>query len=123
MKKFFGFGSPTPPPPAPPSKPPAPPSAPPSAPSVKPANPPVSIVGRWNEPKGTDTTEFHADGTVIEKPASGENIRGRYSLDGSKLKIRLDGLPEEISFTAALKGDTLEMTGPDGQQTRYQRVS
>jgi hypothetical protein len=60
---------------------------------------------------------------VTEKPAGGENIRGRYSLDGTKLKIRLEGVPEELSFSAALKGDTLEMTGPDGQLIRYQRVS
>ena len=80
------------------------------------------MVGRWKEPQGKDTTEFHADGTVTEKPATGENIRGRYTLDGVKLKIRLEGVADELSFTALLRGDTLEMTGPDGEATRYERV-
>lgn len=82
-----------------------------------------SLVGRWKEPQGKDTTEFHTDGTVTEKPATGENIRGRYALDGSKLKIKLDGVPDELSFSAVVRGDTLEMTGPDGEATRYERVS
>ena len=79
-------------------------------------------MGRWKEPKGSDTTEFHADGTVTEKPASGENIRGRYTLEGAKLKIRLEGVPDELSFSAVIKTDALEMTGPDGQTTRYERI-
>lgn len=81
------------------------------------------LVGRWREPQGKDTTEFHADGTVTEKPASGEKIRGRYSLDGAKLKINLDGVPDSLSFSAVVKANQLEMTDPDGQTTRYERVS
>ena len=80
-------------------------------------------MGRWKEPQGNDTTEFHTDGTVTEKPATGEKIRGRYTLAGVKLQIRLDGVPDELSFSAVVKGDTLEMTGPDGETTRYERVS
>ncbi len=122
MKKFFGFGSSTPPPPAPPSKPPAAPAHPP-APSAKAAAGSAPIVGRWREPKGTDTTEFHTDGSVTENPASGEKIRGRYTLDGTSLKIRLEGVTDELVFTAVVKGDALEMTGPDGETTRYQKIS
>lgn len=59
---------------------------------------------------------------MTEKPASGETIRGRYSLDGAKLKIRLEGLPDELSFSAVVKADALEMTDPDGQVTRYRRA-
>ncbi|MEP6822842.1 MAG: hypothetical protein ABI946_10880 [Chthoniobacterales bacterium] len=111
MRKFFGLGNSTPPtPPLPTTPPPAPLKA-------------ATIVGRWKEPNGKDVTEFHADKTVTEKPATGENIRGRYSLDGSKLKIDLDGVPDHLSFTAVIKGDTLEMTGPDGSTTRYERAS
>ena len=107
--KFFSKGSSTPPPPP--------------APGVKPATPATpAIVGRWKDPKESDTTEFHADGRVTEKPSSGETIRGRYTLDGTKLKIRLDGVPNELSFTAAIKDNKLEMTGPDGQMSRYDRV-
>ncbi len=116
MKKFFGFGSSTPPPPAPPARPPSPPVAP----AAKPAT--AGLVGRWKEPNGTDTTEFRADGSVLEKPATGETIRGQYSLDGSKLTIKLEGLPEELSFSATLKGDALEMKDRDGQVTHYRRV-
>ena len=145
MKKFFGFGSSTPPPPAPPAKPPSPPTRPaapaPAAPAPAPvkaatpaaapkpaparepaAAPKPSIVGKWKEPNGSDTTEFHAEGTVTERLASGETIRGRYSLAESKLTINLDGLADELTFSALIKTDTLEMTGPDGQVTRYQRA-
>ncbi len=80
-------------------------------------------MGRWKEPQGSDVTEFHHDKTVTEKPASGPLIRGRYVFDGSKLSINLDGVADELAFTAALKGNVLEMTGPDGQTTRYERAS
>ncbi len=67
-------------------------------------------------------TEFRPDGTLVEKPASGETIRGRYSCDGSKLKVQLDGIPEELSFTIAIKNDTLKMTDAEGQVTKYLRA-
>ena len=81
-----------------------------------------AIVGQWKEPNGSDTTEFRADGTVVEKPANGELIRGRYSLEGTSLKITLEGVPEELLFAASIKNDTLEMRDPDGQVTEYRRV-
>lgn len=126
MKKFFGFGSSTPPPPPPPSRPPSPPiakaPAPPkqAAPPPKPAAP--SIVGKWKEPNASDTTEFRADGSVIERPANGDNVNGRYSLEGETLKVKLDGVADELAFTISLTQDTLEMKYPDGQATIYQRV-
>lgn len=117
MKKFFGFGSNTPPPPP---TPPLRPAAKPAPPAAKPLAP--TIVGRWKEPSGSDTTEFRADGSVIEKPAGGETIRGRYSLEGTKLKIKLEGLAEELSFKAVLKPEALEMTEPDGKVITYRRA-
>lgn len=134
MKKFFGFGPSTPPPP-PPSKPPAPPAARPGPaakpdaakselpkPQPAPAAPPApSIVGRWKDPGSGDITEFHADGTVTEIVAGGEPIRGRYSLAGDRLKLNLEGVPDELSFPVTIKADTLEMVDPDGHMTRYQR--
>ena len=130
MKKFFGFGSSTPPPPPPPSKPPAPPpkpaspskAPPPSTPSA-PTAPTQSIVGKWKEPNASDTTEFQADGAVTEKLAGGETIRGRYLFDGTHLKINLEGIADELTFSATLKGDSLEMKDRDGQVTHYQRIS
>ena len=134
MKKFFGFGASTPPPPPPPTKPPNPPTAkaPPASKAetpaksepAKPQAPPAaapSIVGRWKDPKTADITEFHADGAVTENVSGGEPIRGRYTLDGGKLKINLDGLANELSFPVTIKADTLEMIDPDGHMTRYQR--
>ena len=149
MKKFFGFGSSTPPPPPPPPKPPGPPTKPaaPSAatapakspapaepakpgahaekpaPAAPPARPAASIVGRWKDPNSNDTTEFHADGSVTEKTGSGETIRGRYSLQDKQLKINLEGVPDELSFPVAIGPDKLEMTDPDGKITHYQRIS
>jgi len=135
MKKFFGFGSSTPPPPlTPPSKPPAPPlkssSATAPTPAPKPAPAPSkpaapetpSIVGRWKEPNGSDVTQFAADGTVTETPASGETIRGRYSLEGGTLKLNLEGV-EELSFPVKLGAETLEMTDTGGSVTKYERIS
>jgi hypothetical protein len=127
--KFFGFGSSTPPPPPPPARPPAPPvgKQPPGKPAAAPtrenSTAGADIVGKWREPGGSDTTEFRADGTVLETPANGPAIRGRYAIDGVKLKIRLDGVPDELSFAASVKGDKLEMKDPDGQVTHYQRIA
>lgn len=132
MKKFFGFGSSTPPPPPPPLKPPAPPpakaaaSAPAKAPAAAPkpaASDAPSIVGRWKEADGSDTTEFHSDGSVTEKTGSGETIRGRYSLQDKHLKLNLEGLPDELSFPVAIGADTLKMTDGEGQVTLYRRIS
>ena len=58
----------------------------------------------------------------MEKPAGGETIRGRYSLEGAKLKIKLDGLADELSFSAVIKTDALELTDAEGQVTHYRRV-
>lgn len=137
MKKFFGFGSSTPPPPAaPPAKPPAPPAPKPAAAPAAPARPTPpaearkaapsaapSIIGRWKEPGSSDTTEFHADGSVTEKTGNGETIRGRYSLSDKQLKINLEGVPDELSFPVALSGNKLEMTDDEGKITHYERVS
>lgn len=119
FKKLFGFGSSTPAPPPPPLRPPAPPAAK----TTKPV--PVAelaILGQWKEPGGSDTTEFRADGTLVEKPASGDPIRGRYWLDGSRLKVRLKGVPEELAFTVVITSDLIEMTDSEGNTTKYRRV-
>ncbi len=136
MKKFFGFGSSTPPPPPPPAKPPSPPAAKPGPapkpdatakpeppkPQPAPAAPPApSIVGRWKDPNSGDITEFHADGSVTENVSGGEPIRGRYSLAGDKLKLNLEGVPDELSFPVTIKAETLDMVDADGHMTRYQR--
>lgn len=132
MKKFFGFGSPTPSPPPPPSKPPAPPakSAPAGissnatqSPAAKTATAePPSIIGCWKEPGSKETTEFHADGTVTEKTGGGETIRGRYSVHDKRLKLNLDGVRDELSFPISIGPRTLEMTDSDGKITLYERL-
>jgi hypothetical protein len=137
MKKFFGFGSSTPPPPPPPSKPPTPPAAkpgpapkpdaaaaqpePPKAQPAPAAPPAPSIVGRWKDPNSGDITEFHADGKVTENVSGSEPIRGRYSLADGKLKLNLDGVPDELVFPVTIKADTLDMIDTEGHMTRYQR--
>ncbi len=132
MKKFFGFGSSTPPPPPVPSKPPAAPAKPapargkaaaPAAADERSATEPPSIVGRWQEPGTSDTTEFHSDGTVTEKTGADETIRGRYSLRDKHLKLNLEGVADELSFPVAIGSQTLEMTDSEGKVTLYQRIS
>lgn len=88
-----------------------------------PPRPAASIVGRWKDPNSTDTTEFHADGSVTEKAGTGETIRGRYSLQDKQLKIKLEGVMDELSFPVAISAEKLEMTDPDGKVTSYQRIS
>lgn len=104
---------------------PAPPAA--STPSkAPPADPKKAIIGRWQEPGSTETTEFRADGKVTEKLADGGTISGKYSFsDGARVKMKFDGAMAslgELSFPVKISGDTLEMTGPDGKAARYQRV-
>jgi hypothetical protein len=82
----------------------------------------ITVVGQWREPSANDTTEFHADGTLIERPANGEAIAGRYALRGDQLSVRLEGMDEDLTFTVAIGADRLEMRYPDGQVTTYQRV-
>ncbi|MEP6957055.1 MAG: DUF5640 domain-containing protein [Chthoniobacterales bacterium] len=139
MKKFFGFGSSTPPPPAPPSKPPSPPAMSPAPAAAKtaatapapaapsPAAPPAPpIVGRWRDASGTgdgsESTEFNADGSVTERLAGGDTIRGRYLLSGDNLTINLEGMEEALDFTAMVRQDTLEMTDAGGQRSTYRRA-
>jgi len=81
----------------------------------------ASIVGRWKEPSGGDTTEFHADGSITER-SGGETIRGKYVFTGGKLQINLEGRSEPLLFAAAITNDLLEMTDADGQSTKYQRA-
>lgn len=118
MKKFFGFGSSTPPPPPFPGKPPAPPAK-----RTPPAAPVPAIVGHWQEPGTSDTTEFRADGTVIERTGTGETIRGRYSLRNKQLKLDLDGVADDLSLPVAVGAETLEITDSEGKVTLYQRIS
>ncbi len=136
--KLFGFGSSTPPPPSPPSKPPtltsnpapAPaasqPSAPPEPKAVEPAPPAPSITGRWQDAgdsgDGSESTEFHADGSVTESLTGGETIRGRYVFAGDKLTINLAGMDEPLAFTAIVKQDSLQMTDASGQRSTYRRL-
>jgi hypothetical protein len=67
-------------------------------------------------------TEFRQDGTLVEKASSGETIRGKYWLDASQLKVRLDGVPEELAFTVVIKDDLLEMRDSEGSTTKYHRI-
>ncbi len=127
--KFFRFAASTPPPPPPPSRPPAPPlirssilkRAP--LPRAKPgeATAAPSLVGRWQEPGGNDMTEFRSDGSLVERLGTGETINGRYSLEGLKLSVKLES-GDELSFSASITRDALELTDPDGQVARYRRV-
>ncbi len=41
-------------------------------------------------------------------------IRGRYSLEGAKLAVQLEGMGEELSFNVLIRSDVLEMTDSDG---------
>ncbi len=110
FKKLFGIGSSSASPPPPATKATADPAA------------ASTIIGQWKEPSGSETTEFRADGTVVEKPPGGEMIRGQYSLEGARLKVRLDGVKEELVFTCAIKNDILEMTDSEGKTTKYGRA-
>jgi hypothetical protein len=96
------------------------------APAPAPVAPPPSLVGRWRSASGSgdgsESTEFHADGTVTERVTGGEAIRGRYLLAGDRLTITLEGMDEPLSFTVAVMADSLEMTDADGDKSVYRRA-
>ncbi len=83
-------------------------------------------MGRWKDADGSgdgsESTEFHANGTVTERLSGGETIRGRYSLGGQKLTINLEGVAAPLSFAVAIKEETLEMTDTNGQKASYRRL-
>ena len=53
--------------------------------------------------------------------SGGQPIGGRYTLAGGKLKLNLEGVPDELSFPVTIKADTLDMVDSEGTLTRYQR--
>ena len=66
-------------------------------------------------------TEFHNDGALVERLASGESINGRYSLRGTQLSVELES-GDELSFSIALAADSLALTDANGQVAQYSRV-
>ncbi|MDQ6655198.1 MAG: hypothetical protein M3Y80_05225, partial [Verrucomicrobiota bacterium] len=71
---------------------------------------------------GSESTEFHSDGSVTERLTGDETIRGRYVFTGEKLTINLAGMDEPLAFTATVKQDALEMTDASGQRSTYRRL-
>ena len=43
-------------------------------------------------------------------------------MGGQKLTINLEGVAAPLSFTVAIKEETLEMTDQDGQKASYRRL-
>jgi hypothetical protein len=95
-------------------------------PAPAPAAVTPSLVGRWRSVSGSgdgsESTEFHADGTVTERVSGGEAIRGRYLFAGDRLSITLDGMDDPLAFSVAIQQDSLEMTDADGDRSVYRRA-
>ena len=82
------------------------------------APPEKEIVGKWADADGADNIEYKAVGTFVET-VGGESIKGKYSFpDAAHLKVEFDGPMSAMGAVVskiALKGDTMDLTGPDGQ--------
>ncbi|MGA2496575.1 MAG: hypothetical protein ABSH20_02470 [Tepidisphaeraceae bacterium] len=69
---------------------------------------------------------YAPDGTYTcnIKPADApvRTIAGKYSIDGAKLSVRIDGRDQAATYTFRLRGDdTLELTDENGNSSRMQR--
>lgn len=87
--------------------------------------PEKDIVGKWADADGAENIEYKADGTFTEK-VGGEVIKGKYSFpDATHIKVEFDGPMSAMGAVVsvvAIKGDTMDVTGPDGQMVlHYQR--
>ena len=83
------------------------------------------IVGKWKAQDDTSLTEFRADGTFILD--GDKEMVGKYKFIGSeKVKLAFDGpvgkLVGSMVFRMVVKGDTLEVTDPDGEKETLERV-
>lgn len=80
------------------------------------------IVGKWADAEGAENIEYKADGTFSET-VGGEVIKGKYSFpDATHIKVEFDGPMSAMGAVVsvvAIKGDTMDVTGPDGQMVLH----
>ncbi|MDD4888698.1 MAG: hypothetical protein PHU85_02115 [Phycisphaerae bacterium] len=85
------------------------------------------IVGVWRlKTDQMDVESIYApDGayTCHITPAAGpgRTVTGKYTLDGAKLRVHIDGRDQATTYTWDVRGDTLELTDDKGNSTRMDR--
>ena len=80
-----------------------------------------SIIGPWRSETGSDVVEFYRDGTVEVRPDGGETTRSTYKfVDGNTLRIESGGVG--FIYDVQISGDTLTMTGDDGETLTLTRL-
>jgi hypothetical protein len=80
-----------------------------------------SIIGPWRSETGSDVVEFYRDGTVEARPDGGETTRSTYEfVDGNTLRIESGGVG--FIYDVQISGDTLTMTGDDGETLTLTRL-
>jgi hypothetical protein len=91
--------------------------------SCSPSN--TALVGKWQEQGDPSVTEFRADGTFVIH--LGEKLTGKYKSAGKEhIKLSFDGVVGKVvgesTWKTVVQGDNLELTDPDGNKSRFQRV-
>lgn len=80
-----------------------------------------SIIGPWRSETGSSVIEFYRDGTVEVRPDGGETTRSTYEfVDGDTLRIESEGVG--FVYDVKISGDTLTMTGDDGETLTLTRL-
>ncbi len=80
-----------------------------------------SIIGPWRSETGSSVVEFYRDGMVEVRPDGGETTRSTYEfVDGNTLRIESGGVG--FIYDVQISGDTLTMTGDDGETLTLTRL-
>ena len=82
----------------------------------------ASVVGTWSGKNNDDVEtewEFKKDGKCIMKNAYGYEGEGTYSIEDTKLKIKLKSWDEEKIYEFKLEGDKLSLTPTDPYSPKY----
>ena len=85
------------------------------------SRPQNAIIGPWESAQASVVVEFYRDGTVETRPDGGETTRSTYEfVDGDTLRIESEGVG--FVYDVKISGDTLTMTGDDGETLTLTRL-
>lgn len=82
----------------------------------------ASVVGTWSGKNNDDVEtewKFEKDGKCIMKNDYGYEGEGTYSIEDTKLKIKLKSWDEEKIYEFKLEGDKLSLTPTDPYSPKY----
>ncbi len=85
------------------------------------SRPQNAIIGQWESTQASVVVEFYQDGTVETRPDGGQTTRSTYGfVDGDTLRIESQGVG--FVYDVKISGDTLTMTGDNGETLTLTRL-